>query len=442
MDRRSFLGNAGVGVLAGALTARVAWADEAKAESVSASTTTERLQGVFQPLNIEAGLEPFVPSASNPWDVRAAGHLLRRTLFEPRKADITTALQLTPAQVVDRLFRPIPLPPEPSWIDELPQRPTTPEAAQAYLALLRQRSRDMQNDWITQMATSDFSIREKMVLFWHNHFTTSLQVINLPQYMFRQIKLFRLHVTGDFKKLTKDITTDAAMLLYLDGARNRVGRPNENYARELFELFTLGEGNYTERDIVEAARALTGWTVNNQRLASEFIQLFHDRGVKEVFGKTGNFDAFGIVDLVFEKPETAEFLARKLYQYFVYVVPDERIVSELATIIRNNNYVIEPALKTLLTSAHFFDAQLHGAHIKSPIEFTIGAVRHFELINMPADYVRTLSAVLGMNILYPPDVSGWRNGRTWINTTTLPTRFASAKGLVTGVQYKDRKSVV
>lgn len=285
------------------------------------------------------------------------------------------------------------------------------------------------------MLTQPLSLTEKMTLFLHGHFASEYDTVQVPQYMFIQNALFRRYALGNFKDLVKAVALDPAMLIYLDGVRNRVGSPNENFARELLELFTIGIGNYTQTDIQNAARALTGWTVSG--LNAVYVPSRHDTGSKTFMGQTGNFDGNDIIDIVFQQPATATFICRKLYKYFVYQVPNDNVVNDLAAILRSNNYEIAPVLRTLFTSSHFFDPLIRSAQISGPIERIVGAVRQLNITISPTSnvvpaYIRGVMESLGQVLFEPPNVAGWPGYRQWISTTTLLQRNVTTDAIVSG----------
>lgn len=378
------------------------------------------------------GLEPYIPSAEQPWNEQRAAHLLRRTLIGPTPKEIAEAAQSTPEAVVDRLLAMPFLPPDPPdrWVYDDPfQRPD-----QAQRKIERERVDQTRAWWMSLIVNQGFSIQERMVLFWHDHFATQAKDVRRPQWMYLQNFLFRKHAVGNFKTLVQEVTRDPAMIYYLDSNTNKVGKPNENYARELMELFTMGEGNaYSERDIGEAARALTGWVVVGKQPV--FRTNRFDKGEKTFLGQRGNFGDRDIIDIIFEQPVTAEFICGKLYREFVYEHPDRDVVAQLAQIMRDNDYEIEPVLKTLLLSTHFFDPALVGAKIKSPAELVAGTARSLGFRagsrqSISAAYLVYIADVLGQKLLDPPNVAGWPGYRLWISTSTLPDRHKMTDEMV------------
>jgi uncharacterized protein (DUF1800 family) len=397
------------------------------------------------------GLEPYVPRAEKPWNAQRAAHLFRRAGFGCNWSDIQNALGLTPAAIIDGLLEPGELPAPPgNWVNQDYFQNSNAASAQ-YATWLRQ----LQEWWFGLMADPKNMLREKMVLFWHNHFVSEYPVVYYTQYLYIQNQLFREFAFGDFRELTKRVTIDPAMLIYLDGYVSKAGNPNENYARELLELFAIGTGfykdgtpHYLEHDIIELARALTGWTPD--RLSVRFNPASFDKSVKTIFGKTAGFGIQGkaetdVIDYIFEqidkdlqKPRSAVFLCTKLYQTFVHHEPDMEIVTAMAQTLSDNNWSVKAVLKQLLNSEHFFDDNVIGSQIKSPADYVVGAMRSFNLkpamaaSNLAADRPETHDPVTAMWYLsqwlfYPPNVKGWPGGRTWISSVTAPLRVRYAK---------------
>jgi uncharacterized protein (DUF1800 family) len=267
-------------------------------------------------------------------------------------------------------------------------------------------------------------LTEKMTLFWHNHFVSSQQKVRSPQLMYRQNVLLRRHAVGNFGALLHAISRDPAMVIYLDSASNRKGQPNENFAREVMELFTVGEGHYTERDVKEAARAFTGWGIDPDTGQFVFRRRAHDDGVKTVLGRTGDLDGDAVLDILLSKPQTAELIVSKLWREFVSPEPDPGEVRRIAGILRESGYEIRPALRALLTTDAFYAPGNRAALIKSPVELVVGTLRQFSFTTgEPLPFVLGV-AVLGQNLFSPPNVKGWPGGEMWINSTTLLARKA------------------
>lgn len=305
----------------------------------------------------------------------------------------------------------------------------------------RRQMREMQKWWLARMISTPRPLQEKMTLFWHGHFATSYRTIENSYHMYMQNQLFRQNALGSFAKLLSEIIRDPAMLAYLDNNDSRKGSPNENLARELMELFGLGEGNYSERDIKEGARALTGYSFNDDSFV--FNAGNHDNGRKTILGRTGTLDGDGFVDAILRQRACAMFICRKLYSFFATEIditarerdlPKEaaRTIADMERAMRASKYQIKPAMRELLLCEHFYSDRVVREQIKSPIDLIVGSVRS---LNTP---VRDLSVLLdaldlmGQNIFFPPSVKGWDGGRTWINTSTLFVRQNILAYLLTG----------
>ncbi|MCB1097269.1 MAG: DUF1800 domain-containing protein [Verrucomicrobiae bacterium] len=287
--------------------------------------------------------------------------------------------------------------------------------------------------WLSRMLSSQAQTREKMTLFWHGHFATSIQKVKSPLLIHQQNALFRSQALGNFKSLTHAICEDPAMMLYLDTDKNVKGRPNENFARELLELFTLGEGSgYTETDIAEAARAFTGYQLNRIVGRPTFVPRKHDRGEKTFMGKSGPFKQDDIVDIVFETPRCAEFMVAKLWEFFVYEEPADEIVKTLAKQFRDSGYEVKPLLQTIFLSNEFNSAKAMRTQIKSPVQFIVQMARELELPKVPPRIAENAMQQLGQVLYNPPNVAGWEGGRSWINTNTLLSRYNIAGFLLKG----------
>lgn len=379
-------------------------------------------------------LDPYIPSNTKPWNKILVSHLLNRTLFGATAAQVNSVLALSPNDAVELLFQSLPSPEVPgTWVTEAPDFNSP---------FNTQRTSQLRTWWIKLMYEQPVSIREKMTLFWHNLFVSEAGTVIIPQYMYIQNVLFRNNYAGNFKNLSKAVTRDPAMLIYLDGRYNVVGNPNENYARELLELFTMGIGNYTETDVREASRALTGWILSG--LGSIFVPSRHDYGNKTFLGQTGNFDDNDIVDIIFNQPVTAKFICRKLYKTFIHEQADnnyaEPIINEMANLLRSSNYEIMPVLKTLLKSKLFYSDNVISALFKNPLDLMLGAVKMMNIQFDPSvlttrlNYIITQSSAAGQFILDPPSVQGWVGYRQWLSTIAMPIRAAFAESVVTGLQ--------
>ncbi len=381
------------------------------------------------PVRNPAPLEPLGTPYLSPQQIR---HLYRRAAFAPSVAEVNAALNVPLSQLVEQLLAPQPTPQPPGWVHNLPYpTPLTTQQQADY----RNWIRELREWWIRLMVTQPLSLTEKMTLFWHGHFATQYSTVQVPQYHYKLNALLRRYALGNFKDMVKAVTVDPCMLIYLDGVRNRVGAPNENYARELMELFTIGIGNYTQSDVQNAAKALTGWIVRG--LDAVFVPSRYDNSVKVFMGQTGNFDGNQIIDIIFQQMETARFICRKLYQFLVYQVPDEAIVDQLAATFRTSNYELRPVLRQLLMSQHFFNELTMSAQISGPVERAVGAIRQLGISaapysNVVPSYVRVQAEAFGQTLFEPPNVAGWPGHRQWINTTTLLARNQFTDSIVTG----------
>ncbi len=440
------------------------------ASSVNSSTTRAGRRRVST-----LGLDPYTA----PLDYQHAAHLLRRTLFGPTHTEISAVVGQSAQGVVDQLVSDPPLPSPPVDFNQADAMFNQSWVQQQYNG--RQEYSweiSLKAWWLGLMISQGLSLREKMTLFWHNHFSVQTSTVKDACYMYQYLDLLRRNAYGNFKVLTRSITTNPAMLVYLNGDTNTKASANENYGRELQELFTIGKGPeiapgdytyYTEADVKAASRVLTGWIDNRITLSSSFDPTKHDTTDKQfsahyqntvIKGQTGSAGANEtdqLIDMIFNQNETARFICRKLYRWFVFSTIDDtieqNIIGPLADTLISNSYEIGPVLKQLLGSQHFFDssaAGFIGAMIKSPADFHAGLLRSLQA-TIPSgtvasysswNYVRGLMASNGMDLLDTPDVAGWKAYyidpnyyQLWINTDTLPprssfaTRVISANGI-------------
>jgi len=387
--------------------------------------------------------EKLAPIADRDWSPRHARHLLNRAGFGVPDERVATLAAASPRDAVASLlqYRGIPesfaapdfLVSQEEYQSYKEQTRGLPEDERRKLTNeLQTRERTavirLQAWWFERMASTPRPLQEKMTLFWHGHFATSAQKVksSLANYHLNQI--LRDHATGNFKALTIAVGQSPAMLRYLDNLQNQKGHPNENWARELMELFTMGVGHYTEDDIKESARAFTGWTIADGRF--RFNESTHDFGTKTVFGRTGNFDGWDMINIIFEQPATAEFIARKLWTYFAYEDPEPEIVTPLAALLRENNYEITPLLEAMFTSKAFYSEKAIGTQIKAPVQYLVQLADDLAIETPPYVALARASAQLGQNIFFPPNVAGWDGGRTWINANTLLTRYNLSRSIV------------
>ncbi len=283
--------------------------------------------------------------------------------------------------------------------------------------------------WANRMLTTNRPLEEKMALFWHGHFANNEDKVRDYRKMLQQLELFQSHGTGSFRELMIGVAQGPAMLAFLDAGVNVKGAPNENFAREIMELFTMGVGNYSEKDIREVARAFTGWDF--QDLTFRVNPEKHDDGVKNVLGQSGNFDGVAVIDVILAQPVTAEFLAAKLYRYFVRqdISPETR--KALGEVLRKNNYEIAPLLETMFLSKDFYSAPSWATHIKSPVELVVSTYKKLGLKEVPGvpDF-NDATASLSQHLFHPPTVAGWAQGRSWITPGLLIERGNFAQDVV------------
>lgn len=403
-------------------------------------------------------------------------HLLKRTLFGISYSDLTFFKNKSLTEVINSLLTiPDNLPEPPlnhySYNPALPD-PDVPAGstwvnAPVSPTLEGQRRVSFKGWWAGLQFNRQPNIREKMTLFWHNHFATESAIVLDSRFVYKHHSLLRQNCLGNFKELVRQVCIDPAMLVYLNGKDNTKTAPDENFARELQELFTVGKdlpNHYTEEDVRAAAKVLTGWRINRNGISSSFDPNAHDTGNKQFSafynntviqgrsGSTAGTDELNdLMTMLFNQQEVSKYICRKLYRYFVYYVIDEsvekNVIEPLATVFRNNNYQIKPVLETLLKSEHFFDPLNRACMIKSPSDYLVGLARNFQLA-LPGSgniqqqythfiYAQQVMAAIGQDLGDPPSVAGWpayyedpQFYELWINSDTLPKRNQSAEGLL------------
>jgi uncharacterized protein (DUF1800 family) len=360
---------------------------------------------------------PFEPSTKQPWNRRLAAHLCRRAGFGATSEELDELVERAPAEVAASFVK------NAAAASKLD--PETDALATAMLATGNSRNlaawwlhRMLNSPWSGSKAASTSPLLEKLTLFWHGHFATGVDKVDEAEMMFTQNRLLRRHALGDFGAMTQEISRDPAMLIYLDSTTNRKAHPNENYAREIMELFCLGEGNYTERDIQELARCFTGWEVRRKKF--RFNKYQHDTGTKTIFGETGTFTGEAGVDIVLKQKALPQFLARKLIRFFIFDEPTapEHLVEPLAQLMRQSDLQIGPVIERILASNLFYSSSAVGRKVRSPVELGIGLLR---CLHGSSNLDRVAQGLdeIGQAVFYPPNVKGWDGGRTWINTSTL-----------------------
>jgi uncharacterized protein (DUF1800 family) len=368
--------------------------------------------------------ESWEPGPANPWNLKWAGHLYRRAGFGPSLAELRQAVNGNLSSTLDRLL----------------QTPDQAEQEQSLTALGEQMAKqgdvaDLRGWWMYLLLTSPHSLHEKMTLFWHNHFATSIAKVQRTDLMFKQNQTLRRYALGKFRPFLLDMSRDPAMLIWLDSNSNIKGKANENYARELMELFALGVGHYTEKDVREAARAFTGWHTDGERF--EFNANFHDSGEKTLLGQKGGWDGGDVVRIVLDRPESARFLVRKLYRYFISesASPPPALLEPLAESFRKSDYDVGGLIKTILRSRHFFSDYAYRQRIKSPVEFVAGTTRALVKIDkaeVPPTMLASQVGAMGQPLFEPPTVKGWAGGRAWLNSATVLARNNFAQMVASG----------
>jgi hypothetical protein len=361
--------------------------------------------------------EPFVPDAANPFDARKAAYLLRRAGFGASPAEIDAAVSKGLEETVDDLFA--------DAADEEQEFDRTFNAISGRLVNAGDAG-VCQAWWIYRMLATRFPLREKLALFWHGHFATSIRKVEDTQLMLQQIDLLRRLGPGGFRELVVAIARDPAMIVWLDGESNVKDHPNENFARELMELFTCGIGNYTEQDVSEAARAFTGWHRSGNQFA--FAADVHDSGPKRFLARRGKFDGSDVIDLLMAHPATPPFIARKLLRFFAAPNPSDEVVAEAAELYDRTQLNTRLFLRELFQSRFFFSDECRRSRISSPAEYVIGTVRTLNVRQPALDLVNHLTT-MGQELLAPPNVKGWDGEEKWINSTTLAARMTYARSI-------------
>jgi uncharacterized protein (DUF1800 family) len=459
---------------------------------LSAYKKSPSIKGAYLPpeptQRTTTGLNPYTGA----WTENEVVHLLKRTMFGSKKADIDYFKTRTMSQAVDELINPtapLPAPPvkEYDTTGALTQPDTGIAAGTTWVndpnsdgTIQSRRRASFKKWWMGNMINQDRSIREKMTLFLHNHFSTETNDVGNAQYVYKHHALLRANAVGNFKFLVRAITIDPAMLVYLNGQYNTATAPDENFGRELQELFCCGKGpgsQYTESDVKAAAKVLTGWQNDATNITSKFTSSRHDITNKQfsafynntvITGKTGatagDLELDALMTMIFNAQEVSKYICRRLYRWFVYYDIDAsveaNVIEPLAAIFRNNNYELKPVLSALLKSENFFDVLNQGCLIKSPVDMVVGGCREFNVQFQPAtDYITNygfynylVSSVTNMqqSIGDPPDVSGWKAyyqapqfHEIWINSDTLPKRNQFTDTMVTtGYTFNSKKLII
>ncbi|QWT87789.1 DUF1800 domain-containing protein [Chryseobacterium sp. PCH239] len=283
----------------------------------------------------------------------------------------------------------------------------------------REQNNELNLNFLNSIVNSKEQMREKMAFFWHGHFAS--RVIN-PKFNKQLLNTIRKNALGNFRDLLFEISQSPAMLNFLNNQQNKKDHPNENFAREVMELFTMGRGNYTEKDVREGARAFTGWSYDKEGNFKERKNL-HDEGSKTFLGKTGNFDGNDVLNIILEQKTTAQFITTKIYKFFVNEKPDQEIVNQLSANFYHSGYDIKKLMTEIFLSTWFYDQKNIGNRIKSPIELMAGIMRILPMHIQNPENLIVYQKLLGQMLLYPPNVAGWPNGKSWIDSSTLMLRL-------------------
>lgn len=377
-----------------------------------------------------------------------ARHLLERSGFGAPPALLAEYARLDRRQAVDRLLDGTArglhgTPPAIAYQRPGALKNLNDEERKAYQQQAMQEGIALRAWWIAEMlqaATAEEALREHMTLFWHNHFVSSQQKVKSGQLMLQQNALLRQHALGNFSVLLHAVAKDPAMLVYLDNASNRQASPNENFAREVMELFTLGEGNYSETDIKEAARAFTGWSFAPETGEYRWRPAIHDRGEKQVLGHRGRLDGDAVLDILLLQPSTAEFIARKLWLEFVSPTPEPAELRRIAAALRTAGYDIRAALRALFLSEAFWAEKNRGSLIKSPVDIVIGSVRSLAVDVQETRFLVHALRQMGQDLFAPPNVRGWPGGEQWINSGSLLARKQFVDRLLRRVEMRGDSS--
>jgi len=356
-------------------------------------------------------------------DLKKVKHLYARAGFGLQFYDLQKATHTSVSKTIAHLFKTseqnegISVVKE--GLDYTPLVKGDTEATKMLLQTQRQREKDMNVAWIAKMSTTDAILSEKMTLFWNNHF--ACRSIN-AQHAQQLNNIHRENALSNFGDMVLQVSKSPAMLQFLNNQQNRKNHPNENFARELMELFTIGRGNYTEQDVKESARAFTGWGFDKD---GEFLvrPFQHDNGQKTFLGKTGNFGGEDIIGMLLEQKQTARFICTKLYKFLVNETPDAAHVDAMANVFYNSKYEIKPLLEYVFTADWFYDDNNTGNLVKSPVELIVGLNRQFYIAYQRPEIMLEFQRTLGQILFYPPNVAGWPGGRNWIDSSSLMYRL-------------------
>ncbi|MBM3998718.1 MAG: DUF1800 family protein [Planctomycetes bacterium] len=389
-----------------------------------------------------AAIGGLKPLAAGAWTYEKARHLLARAGFAGPPEEIARLYEMGLYAAVDELVD-YHLQPEPAgWFDAFPHLRTAPwerhlnEAQRAELDQSRvsfrwEQHHRLRRAWLQRMVETKRPLQEKLALFWHGHFACSYLAAEDSYSMWQQNEMFRRRASGNFGALLHGIAHDPAMIRYLDNHVNFKGSGNENLGREILELFSMGEGKgYTEQDLAEAARALTGYNFEYHNGQFKFIASRHDTNEKVIFGKKGNFGGDELVDLILQQPPTSRYITRKLFRYFAHDNPDPAVIETMSSVLIAHQYELQPMLRNFFCSEEFFSERSMGTHIKSPVELIVSAARTLKLERVDYNAIDATVSDMGQRLFEPPNVAGWEGGRAWIDASSLLLRYNALANLV------------
>jgi len=395
------------------------------------------------------------PIKNSDWNEEKAAHLLNRAGFSAHPDDIQRLAAMRPAEAVASLVDYEKIPDHttnPPWAKPNPDAVKEQRAMRLLSEVERRQQRarqrrqtrhemaDLRQWWLERMAYGPRPLQEKLVLFWHGHFATSQEKVKMAYLMFQQNEVFRQHAKGKWIDLLTAVSKDPAMLVWLDGARSNRQKPNENFAREVMELFTLGEGNYSEDDIREAARAFTGWSVDRETQSYTWRDRAHDQGSKTFFGRSGKFKGEDILKILVSKHQADLFITAKLWRFFVREKLSPQLNEALATAFRYHKQTFGPFLQEVFLSREFYSPESMSHIVKSPTQWLVGTIRLLNLRLPPPAVNYGILRNLGQELFRPPNVKGWDGGIAWINTNQLLARYNYAKDLVEGRNGKSNNN--
>jgi uncharacterized protein (DUF1800 family) len=390
----------------------------------------------------------LAPLSAGKWNEQTAAHLLNRAAFGGTPVEIEATRKKGLAAAVHQLVDPAGdaanLPP-PTWAHprniramrmEARGLKDEPEQRKEKIREIRmmegEQILDLRRWWLNRMMNGPAPLLEKMTLFWHGHFATSVQKAKDGYWMWLQNDTLRRNAFGNFATLTKKISRDPAMMIYLDLPQSRKEHPNENWARELMELFTVGIGNYSEQDVREAARAFTGYRLDMTTQQFRFAPFQQDRGTKTFLGRNGALSGDDIIDILVKQPACAQFLARKLWRFFVEDDPSPQIVDAVAGRIRAHNYEIRPVLREIFSAEEFYSERAMRSQVKSPVQYLVQTAKLLETQLPSPIAAQNAMRQMGQILFAPPNVKGWDGGKAWITTSTLLFRYNFANYLING----------